>query len=96
MGYSLWGSQKYRHDLATKQPRKGIFYLEWRSIEDVVLIHSFFHQRVNKLLHAPRIKTTEMSETQPCPEAVSPPERCSKKQTHHFFRSNDDSKGSRQ
>lgn len=26
-----------------------------------------------------------MSETQPCPEAVSPPERCSQKQTHHFF-----------
>ena len=61
MGYSLWrggggGSQKDRHDLATKHPRKGIFYLERRSIEDLVLIHSFFHQRVNELLHVPGLR----------------------------------------
>ena len=79
------GSQKGRHDLVTKHQRKGIFYLEWCRIKDMVFIHSFFHQRVIELLYAPRIKTTKMSETQLCPEAVHPPERCSQKQTHHFF-----------
>ena len=96
-GLQSVGSQKDRHDLATKLQRKGMFYLEWCSIKDVVVIHSFFHQRVIELLYAPRIKTTKMSETQPCPEAVSFPSREMLAEADtSFFRSNDDSKGSRQ
>ena len=45
------GSQKGRHDLVTKHQRKGIFYLEWCHIKDMVFIHSFIRELLGSYMH---------------------------------------------